>query len=414
MTFSLTYLPLIALSVASLPVEVQQLDGTTVAGRLTHFTTPSLSLQLPEGSTEIPLEQIQKITFPNQTTPPQGEGRAWVRLVDGSLLVASAYTSAGNQAQVVLADGTQLQFETRHVRSVRFHSQNDQQRRQWKDILRTPVRSDLIAIRKEERIDSLEGVLGDVDTEAVQFQLDDERIPVRRGKVEGIVYFRGSRDGLPPPVVRVQDIYGSQLVVNQWSAEGDQVRFQLPTGLTILRKLDQLSQVDFSSEKVIYLSDLEPVSVDWQPYLDQPSLLAALRNFFRPRPDRALTAGQLEGDDGKLRLWMGHQGKSVAQPFEKGLALHSRTVVTYLCPEDAQYFRALAGIDARVRRHGHVRLVLTGDQRELFAEEISGDQPPREIALPIAGVRLLEILVDFGDNQDIGDHLNLCNARFIK
>lgn len=408
------YSLLIAASSVAVPVEIQKLDGATLGGQLSHIATTSVHLQAAEGRVEIPLTAIQKIDFPKQVAHKRGDGTAWVRLVDGTLLVAAGYSSTGNQARVHMADGSDLQIETRHVRSVRFKQQDPRQRRQWDDILRAQFRGDLIAIRKDDRIDYLEGVLGNVDAKVVQFQLDDELIPVRRGKVEGIVYFHASLDGLPPPVVRVTDVDGSQLAVSQWSADERGVRLQLPAGVRLRRNFDQLRQIDFSSDKIVYLSDIEPAGVDWQPYLPQKSLMPALRQFYRPRRDRALAAGQLEGDDGKLQLWMGQRGRSTAVKFEKGLALHSRTSMTYQLPNEVNYFRALAGIDARVRRHGHVRLVITGDRRELYAEDIAGTQPPREIALNIAGVSVLKILVDFGENQDIGDHLNLCNARLIK
>jgi hypothetical protein len=83
-------------------------------------------------------------------------------------------------------------------------------------------------------------------------------------------------------------------------------------------------------------------------------------------------------------------------------------------PDDVRQFRATAGIDFRVREHGNVRLVIRGDDQQLFAEDIAGADPPRELAINIAGARRLEIFVDYGANLDIGDHLNLCNARLVK
>ncbi|NIP85301.1 MAG: hypothetical protein GTO03_06985 [Planctomycetales bacterium] len=409
-----TYSLLIAASTVAVPVEVQKLDGGVVQGRFRTLTDNGAELEVAGEATEIPFRLIQTIRFSRRAATRFGETTAWVRLVDGSLLVTTRYATSGSQASLQMPDGTELQIQTRYVRSVRFHAQDPKRRRQWEAILQTQVRGDLIATRKDDRIDYIEGVLGMVNAETVHFQLDDELIPVRLGKVEGIVYHHASPDGLPLPVVRVSDVDGSQLAVSQWSVDGRGLRLQLPSGIRLRRDFHQLRQIDFSSDKIVYLSDLEPASIDWQPYLPQEPLMAVLRQFYQPRRDRALGVGPTEGDDGKLQLWMGSPGKSLPVPFEKGLALHSRTRLLYPLPAGVRSFRALAGIDARVRRHGHVRLVIRGDQRELFAQDIAGSQPPREIALNLTGVQLLEILVDFGQNQDIGDHLNLCNARLIK
>ena len=61
-----------------------------------------------------------------------------------------------------------------------------------------------------------------------------------------------------------------------------------------------------------------------------------------------------------------------------------------------------------------MRLAILGDGDELFATEVSGRDGPRDISVDLTGVRLLELFVDYGENQDVGDHLNLCNARIVK
>ena len=65
---------------------------------------------------------------------------------------------------------------------------------------------------------------------------------------------------------------------------------------------------------------------------------------------------------------------------------------------------------------GHiVQLVISGDGKILFDGEIKGREPPRPLDLDVVGVRDLEILVDFGsDVSDIGDHLDLVDAKLIR
>lgn len=64
---------------------------------------------------------------------------------------------------------------------------------------------------------------------------------------------------------------------------------------------------------------------------------------------------------------------------------------------------------------GNVKLVVLGDQRELFSREIRGTDAPVEIDVDMTGVRRLRILVDFGDDRsDAGDHLILGDAHLTK
>jgi hypothetical protein len=63
---------------------------------------------------------------------------------------------------------------------------------------------------------------------------------------------------------------------------------------------------------------------------------------------------------------------------------------------------------------GHVRLIVRGDGRILFDAALSGRDPPQPLQINIEGVRRLTILVDYGEDLDVADHLDLANARISK
>jgi hypothetical protein len=86
----------------------------------------------------------------------------------------------------------------------------------------------------------------------------------------------------------------------------------------------------------------------------------------------------------------------------------------YKLPARAKRFQAIAGIDDGVGGLGSVQLEIKGDGRQLYSGELTGKDPPAELDLELAGVRRLVILVDFGDDLDVADHLNLCEARIVK
>ncbi len=100
--------------------------------------------------------------------------------------------------------------------------------------------------------------------------------------------------------------------------------------------------------------------------------------------------------------------------YERGIALHSRTVAVYRLSGPYRRFQAIAGIDDRVRPRGNVRLIISGDGRELLAKTIAGTDAPLEIDVDLTGVRRLTIEVDFGEDLDVADHLDLCEARIVK
>ena len=61
-----------------------------------------------------------------------------------------------------------------------------------------------------------------------------------------------------------------------------------------------------------------------------------------------------------------------------------------------------------------MKLTILGDGKELFADSIRSEQPPRELDVAIDRVRLLQIEVDYGGDTDLGDHLNLGDVRITK
>ena len=124
-----------------------------------------------------------------------------------------------------------------------------------------------------------------------------------------------------------------------------------------------------------------------------------MATLYQPRRDRSF-------DGGKLLL--------AGRAYEKGLAIHSRSELVYRLTDDFRRFRAVVGIDDRVREGGNVKLVIAKDGQVLWSKSVDGKQPPLELDLDVAGVRRLSILVDFGEDLDIADHLNLCDARLTK
>jgi hypothetical protein len=103
------------------------------------------------------------------------------------------------------------------------------------------------------------------------------------------------------------------------------------------------------------------------------------------------------------------------QSYTKGLALHSRTVMQYRLTRGFRRFAATAGLDSRFRATGNVTLAIHGDCEPLFSKDIVNTDAAIPIDFDLQGVRRLTVIVDFGDDMsDIGDYLNLCNARLLK
>ena len=379
-------------------VEVQTLAGRTVAGALVQVDEKQITVRTADGRRSLPVAELMSLA---PTAPPRASGEdrdAWVELVDDSWIVGREYTVQGDRARLVRPGGD-LEIPTRDIRSVRFQAEDDAVATEWRRILDDDVDGDLLVARKADSLNYHRGVLGDVTDARVKFSLGGDVLPVKRSKVFGLIYYHPAGRELPATVCTLTDATGSRWSVHSLRLTGTDLQATTSSGLSVTLPLETIVRVDFSRGKIVYLADLDPDSVQWTPYFGTAEELPARATLHAPRRDRSV--------DGRP-LQLG--GKT----YDKGLAVHSRTVLEYRLPDAFRRFIAVVGIDDHVRPSGSVQLAIHGDDRILFETTLAGTDPPQPIDLNLDGVRRLTILVDFGENLDLADHLDLCEARLVK
>ncbi|MCH9792776.1 MAG: NPCBM/NEW2 domain-containing protein [Planctomycetes bacterium] len=135
---------------------------------------------------------------------------------------------------------------------------------------------------------------------------------------------------------------------------------------------------------------MEPRNIKYTPFFD---------TVWKYRKDK-------HRDGGPLRL--------AGKEYSRGLYIHSKTLLQYRIKNEYRNFRAIMGIDDSVPSIGFVYVEIKGNGRTLYSGNVRSSDRPVELNLDVRGVRDLDILVDFGDNLEICDHLDLCEARLIK
>jgi hypothetical protein len=388
-----------ALLAAATPVEVHTLAGDVVTGPILEFTGEQVTVEADGKRVSIPADKLAGLAASAQPAKPAWEPGVWVDLADGSSLVGADYAVQNGQAKIVLRDGKTIEMPTRDVVAVRMQHPNDAGLAEWTRIRDLETTSDLLVVRKESAIDYHRGVLRDVTESVVHFEADGERLPVKRAKVLGLIYFQAAGRQLPEAVCRVTDADDCSWAVRAIHLSGNDLQWTTPLGISVARPLTAVARVDFSRGKIVYLAELQPETQEWMPYFGIGKDLASLREYFAPKQNRSLDLGPLE---------LG--GKS----YTKGLALRSRTRLVYRLPDKFGRLKAMAGIDDRVRPRGNARLVIQGDDRVLLETTLTGTEPPKPLDLDLTGVRRLTILVDYGEDLDVSDHVDLAEVRVLK
>jgi hypothetical protein len=334
--------------------DVQTLDGQSTTGRIVALDDAQLVLETPQGRRPFAIDALAAVIHP--APPNDRKANLSIELVDGSIVVATQYLVHGSTARVTLTTGVDLDVPTRGIRWVRFSRPGDRDATlagQWADAIGAKAAGDLLVVRKNGVLDYLEGVQGDVDADTCNFELDKEQVPVKRAKVEGIVYFHPPAAELPDAVGKLESLDGTRLAMRTVRLEETALKIATPGGLAISVPLDEITRLDFTSGKIAFLSELEPESATFVPFLGFKEEPSALRDYYR--------------------------------------------------------YRRNIGFD-----QSPLRLEIKGDGRRLWQGDVRGTEPARDLELDVAGVKRLEIVADYGDDQDIGDRLNLCDARVTK
>ncbi len=385
---------------------VKLIDGSQRRGDLVGWEQSGLKLNAGGEIVELETAQLLRISRPgdaqNSATSP-----TFLQLSDGTRLAHEAYEVRAGQATIATALAPEpFSISTALIEWVSLMPNAP-------ELSDAELQGDALVIynKKRDSFDQLDGILGDISAEKVQFEWDGETLPVNRNKVGAVGYFHAKRESVTDPVCWLKLADGTRLPIAKLLRTGSTIQATTISDVDFSIPLDMVRVADYSHDKLIYLSDLKPTYQQWSPRIDLPSSAQLIKQHGMPRRDQSFTGSTL------ALVWphpktgiLGGERKN----FEKGLALRSRTVMRYRVPKGMTRFIAIAGIDPETSAEGHITLELFADKRLLWEGEIIGGAEPTEINVELGTARELRIVVDFGENLDYGDRLHLVEARISK
>ena len=101
--------------------------------------------------------------------------------------------------------------------------------------------------------------------------------------------------------------------------------------------------------------------------------------------------------------------------YNRGLAVHSRCVLTYDLNGEYQTFRAILGFDEEAGDRGRVVCRVLVDNQEQFAKpDFRAGEKSVPVEVAVKGAKQLRLEVDFGEDEDVGDRVIWANARLYR
>ncbi len=384
----------VLLAVLAAPqVEVVSFQGEPRVGEWRGIADGRIAIAQAGKDESVPLSEVLEVRFrgePAKLDKPTTIVSFW----DGSKLGATQAQIVEKRLKFTSAVLGELSLPQGEVASVRFSDRFDEDE-QWSKLVERENKTDLLVIRKEQTLDYLDGVVVEVTDKSVKFLLDGEEVSTKREKIFGLIFAR--RPNNPkPPAVRVELSNGDILMVSSLAGTPTGVSVTTVTKAEVTVPLEKLKLLDFSQGKLRYLSQDPPRDVKYTRGIqDGPAFVQ----------DRAFYAPELKP--------MG------TRAFARGLCIRPQTSLRYRLGGDYRRLQAIVGIDESVKDgNGDCDLTITGDGKQLVKLRVTARDTARPIDLDVADVVVLEITVGFGGdaatNVDLGDNLDLADAKLIK
>lgn len=395
----------LTLLVAFLPAllfagEVKTLSGQTVEGTLVRLAVDGVVVRPKEGQEKtLPLAEVLAIELApaSKEAPDPTAVRHRIRLTDGTRFDAAEVRFVAGRLEAKLPGaGAPLAVPLAAVASVLLDAQDQKNQDEFQAALAKGPQTDVVrlASRDGKSVNVFEGVIGDADAQGTTLRFTPEGgqpAQVAVGRLRSVAFARPA--AVEAPLGKLTDSAGSQFALASLAVGEKELRVKTPAGLELALPLAEAVRIDLSAGKLVYLSDLEPLRVETEHLAFVPP------------------AGQRYGRDKTLKGGVLAVGK---KRYAKGLSLHSKTVLEF---DASGYnaFRCVLGLDDAVGRVGSALVRIEADGKELFSQPVSrGDAKPHEVELKLAGVKRLRLIVDFGDDFDLGDHVDFADARMMK
>ncbi|HLW66174.1 MAG TPA: NPCBM/NEW2 domain-containing protein [Gemmataceae bacterium] len=388
-----TFLVLVSAAPALPAAEITTLDGKKYSGDLVRIDEAAVVVKTGSGEESTPVPRMLVVeTGATFGKPP--DKFIDVELVDGSLLHCKQLTLRGKQVELVILPEKKLTLPMEKVLYILVDAQDQKTQKEWQEILADKGKRDRFYVRKDDRLDGLDGTFGDADADGkfITFQVASNnttrKLPI--DKLQALLFNNRLEGNIAPRVCKVVDTFQNQFVATKVVLKGQTLSVLTVAGISVeFASLNPIAKLDYSQDKIVFLSDLRPKEEGSTEDL-----------IVQWRRDQNL-------DNQPIQL----EGTAYA----KGLVLHPSLTLVYDINGDYKEFKAVLGVDPNVQTPSDVQLTFEGDGRKLFETEVKRGDKPMPIVLDVKKIKQLKITVVTASGLfDYGNQVTLADAKVSK
>ncbi len=379
------------------PVRALTIEGRATEGAWLGMEGEKFKLSVEGKETLLAPDQLMGLHWMATTSRPAAVttrpgDEVLVHLADGSRFNARIAGTQGETVRFQTGLVPDLELKLSKLAAIRFSQDpTPAAEKAFTEALnsRDPTQDTLI-VAQDGKVNTIRGTLEKLTETGGTFKWRNRSVPIDRARMFAVVLATGA--GTPPApkarcVLNDDSVWAGRLV----GGDEKTVRLELAAGPTLAIDADLLSDIGFRNDHVRFLSDLEPSNYEFKPW-------GTTRWPYRKDRSAANRPIQIGGE-----------------LFDRGIGMHSAASLTYTLKEPFREFAATIGIDDAVGSRGNVVFRVLADGREMFnSGPVTGRDEPKPVLVTLNGAKTLQLIVDYGDDLDIGDQADWGSARLIK
>lgn len=409
-------------------VQVTLIDSTRIEGRFEGVGDGKVLLATPQGLAQHPIDDLSELRFLHQPAAVGNSRQVTVvfHLADGGRLTGTLLpagtgseddsppvedggetaTDDGSPKQTSLSgfatniratiDGLgDLVLPLTALAGVRFADKSahaDADARLADGLANRPVETDVLISVRDGQVVTAGGTLMSLGIDGGVFRFSGRDRTFRLDAVYAILLAKGTATPASSSAsAGITLVNGSSFGGTLGDSTGDVLIVDASFGSRLTIPTQQIAHVRFTSPRIVYLSELDPVAIHSEGITQSP---------WPVRMDRNASNGPIMLD---------------GRVHEKGIGMHARAWIDFDINSEFVDLLATIGIDDAVRPNGEVVFRVIGDDRTLFdSGTVTGWDAPRSIRVDVRGIQRLRLMADYGAELDLGSHADWADARLIR
>ena len=235
---------------------VELRDGTSLEAQLRNIDDDSAVFSIDGDDRTISNDSIDRIRFSELEAKPSDIAKSVV-LVDGSKLFCQAIKVGKRELTAKCECDVELKISTRLVDHVCFSVGDDEFADKWNKTTAAKRESDALIVSRDQKLQMIDGVIGDISAESVSFTVGDRTADVQLSRLVGLLFYRRVTDEFAPAAFVLQLIDGSRIEVRSLAVEDNKFLVNTIAGARISVLPDVISSMDFGVNREMWLTELD-------------------------------------------------------------------------------------------------------------------------------------------------------------